>query len=81
MSWVEKHLNWTYGIALIIGLVVFILGLLNNSLIGYIVYVAIIWIGGGLVLWRKKDYSAYRLFILLPVFAILVLCSHNKRNG
>jgi len=82
MNWFEKHLNWTYGIALIIGLIALIIvGFINNNVIGYIVYIAIIIIGGALVSWRKGRFLAYPILILFPpAFAIVILCLHNKRK-
>jgi len=82
MNWVEKHLNWTYGIALIIGLITLaIVGFMYNNAIGYIVYIVITILGGELILWRKKRLFEYPILIIFPpIFAIVVLCLHNKRE-
>lgn len=86
MQWMGKHLNWTYGIALIIALIavlVYILTSTSISYIGWIVYIAIIWIGGSIVEWRKDNWITSKsplLILIPPVFAIVILCAHNNRH-
>jgi len=80
MNWFEKHLNWSYGIALIIGLIVLgVVGFMQNNVIGYLVYIVIILLGGNLVLWRKNKLLSYGILMLFPpIFAIVVLCARNE---
>jgi hypothetical protein len=82
MKWVEKHLNWTYGTALIVGVIALaILGFVYNNVIGYIIFIVILFVGGELVLWRKNRLGNYSILMLLPpIFAIMVLYSNNERN-
>ena len=82
MNWIEKHLNWTYGIALILGAITFgIVGFAYDNAIGFVVYLVIVLIGGELVMWKKKRFTQYfYLWIIPPIFAIAVLCASNKRN-
>jgi hypothetical protein len=82
MKWIDKHLNWTYGIALIIGVATLtIWGFIVNSAIGYVVYMVITIVGGELVLWRKNRLFEYPVLILFPpIFAIVTLCLGNKRQ-
>lgn len=82
INWFEKHLNWTYGIALIIGLIVLaVVGFVFNNAIGYIVYIVITFVGGELVLWRKNRFGEYPLLVLLPpIFAVVVLCVDTKEK-
>lgn len=81
MTWVSQHLNWAYGIALIIGSI--ILGIVAfgyDNGIGYLVYILITILGGELVLWRKNRLFAYPILVLFPVvFAIVVLCVSTKQ--
>jgi len=82
MKWIENHLNWTYGIALIIGLIAAIWAIFFSSVAGYIIYIVIIWVGGYLVAWRKDNWDVLKfpLVVLVPpLLAIIVLCSRNKR--
>jgi len=80
MKWIDKHLNWTYGISLTVGVVVLIIwGFIINSAVGYIVYMAITIVGGELTLWRKGRLFEYPVLILFPpIFAIVTLCLSNK---
>jgi hypothetical protein len=86
MSWIEKHLNITYGIALIFGLLPFIWFVFTDSslgYIGYLVYLAIIWAGGYLISWRKKNWAVTKFPLaplFPPVFAIIALCCKNNRT-
>jgi hypothetical protein len=87
MQWIEKHLNWTYGIALIVALIAFLCFLFTStsmSYIGWVVYIVIIWVGGYLIAWRKSNWSIQKpplLILVPPVFAIVALCSHNNRRN
>lgn len=84
MNWVEKHLNWTYGVIVIISLIMPIILVFTTDnpifLWGFMGYYVITIVGGELVLWRKKQSSNIRLYMFPPIFAIVVLCKHNKRE-
>ena len=90
---IMKHLNWTYGFALLIGIAILIyVGFIQNSAIGYIVYISVAIAGGFLVLWAKKrlpwGMGSSGVSWLYPVlvftsglgFPIAVLCLKNKRE-
>jgi hypothetical protein len=84
---ITKHLNWTYGIVLLLALVFLIyVGFIQNNVIGYIVYISIACIGGILVLWRKRRLNTTWVWILLVLsngfgFPIGVLCLKSKKES
>lgn len=83
MKWIGRHLNWTYGIALIVGLTAVIWAIISSSVTGGIIYLVVIYVGGYLVEWRKDNQITSKspyLFLFPPLFAIVILCSHNNRR-
>jgi hypothetical protein len=80
MGWFEKHLNWSYGLALIIGTIaLLVIGFIFNNAIGYIIFIVIIYAGACLVYWRKQT-SIFPLLFAIPfLLAIMALVAHNNR--
>jgi len=87
MGIITRHLNWTYGLGAIIGLIILIyVGFLQNNVIGYIVYISTVGIGGILTLWAKGRLRTYWVYILLWIsagllFPIAVICLKNKNQN
>ncbi|MDD5338159.1 MAG: hypothetical protein PHG35_01940 [Dehalococcoidales bacterium] len=85
MKWIEKHLNWTYGIALIVSLIFAIWAILGN-LIALIIFLVIVYTGAEIIAWRKGNWAIHRfptgipLILCPPLVAIITLCSHNNRK-
>jgi len=80
MNIIKTHLNWSYGIALIIGLVCATLAVVLNIWMLAIVLLIAIYIGGELVLWAKSKRTIPTLLRLIPpIYAIVVLCLKNKK--
>lgn len=90
-----KHLNWYYGLALLIGLVISTIGVIGDgSAVAWLVYITVAVVGGLLVLWCKQRLSVLWekqimglswVFILLVLssglgFPIAVLCFKNVRG-
>ena len=86
MSWFKRHLNWTYGLVLLVGIAILIyVGFIQNNVIGYIVYISIAIVGGFLMLWAKSRLNVGWVYIVLFFsngfgFPIAVLCLKNKRG-
>lgn len=82
-NWMVKHLNWTYGVALLIGIAILIyVGFIQNNAIGLLAYFIVAIGGGFLVLWAKKRLNVSWIYILLIFsiglgFPIAVLCLRN----
>ena len=80
MNWIKAHLNWSYGIALLFGLLCAVLAVVTNT--WWLVIVLFVWlyIGGELILWAKGERTIPMIVRLMPpVYAIVVLCMRNKR--
>jgi hypothetical protein len=87
-NWVMKHLNWTYAVTLLIGVIILVyVGFIKNNVAGYVVYISIAIVGGFLVLWAKGRLNVLWVYIVLVLsngfgFPIAVLClnSHMSRK-
>ena len=80
MNWIKAHLNWTYGIALIIGLLCAVLAVTLNIWGLAIILLLAIYVSGEFVLWAKGKRTIPMIVRLMPpVYAIVVLCMRNKR--
>jgi hypothetical protein len=86
-NWAIRHLNWTYGIVLLIGLSISTyLALIGHPLAGLITYTLIVIVTSPAVFalkgWTKIPWWIILLFIFSNGlgFPIAILCLKNKSN-
>jgi hypothetical protein len=87
-NWAIRHLNWTYGIVLLVGLIIgTYLALIGHPLAGFITYTLIVIVTIPAIFamkgWTKIPWWIIVLFIFSNGlgFPIAILCLKNKSNG
>ena len=83
MSWFKRHLNWTFTLGLIVGLIPLILiGFIHNSAVGYIIWIVTLLLISSWTLWQKGRSYLYLILVLwVAVIAIpVILCLKNKKK-
>jgi len=85
MAWFKKHLNWTMGLALLIGLLLFPTAFLETPIVYialYITWIALVLFTGRWVLKEKGRSLATLLWIfLIGIFAfIVIIAMKNERT-
>jgi hypothetical protein len=86
-SWFIRHINWTYGLVLLVGLIIgTYLLLVGHPLAGFITYTLIVLVTSPAVFtvkgWTKIPWWIILLFIFSNGlgFPIAILCLKNKSN-
>ena len=87
-NWVVRHLNWTYGLVLLVGLIIgTYLALIDHPLAGFLIYTLIVLLSSPAVFalkgWTKIPWWIIVLFIFSNGlgFPIAILCLKNKLNA
>lgn len=86
-NWFIRHLNWTYGLVLLIGLIIgTYLAIIGHPLAGVITYTLIVIVSSPAVFalkgWTKIPWWIIVLFVFSNGlgFPIAILCLKNKTN-
>lgn len=85
-NWIVRHINWTYGLVLLVGLIIgAYLLLVGHPLAGFITYLVIVIISSPAVLAVKGVKSPWWLYLLFVLstglgFPIAILCLKAKQK-